>query len=66
MAREQRETKGDVEKISGGDNPRIELGPSHEVGSGQETLAFFGSGLMCDHTHKAATIYINPLRVVSK
>ena len=27
-------------------------GPSDKVGSGQETLAFFGCGLMCDHSRR--------------
>ena len=38
MARERGETKGEVEKISGAgdENNRMELGPSHEVGSGQK------------------------------
>ena len=36
-----------MEKISGAadENTRMELEPSHEVGSRQKTLAFFGCGL---------------------
>ena len=35
------ETRGDMEKINGAgdENTGMELGPSHEVGSGQKTLA---------------------------
>ena len=44
VAREDGVTEGDVEEISGtGDeNAKKELRSSDEVGSGQNTLAFFG------------------------
>ena len=50
MARERGETEGDMAKISeeGDENTRMELGSTHKADSGQEVLAFFGCGLMCD------------------
>ena len=48
------ETEGDVEKVSGAgdEDTRMELGASHEVGSGQKTLASFSCSLMCDLTQR--------------
>ena len=44
----------DMEKASGvGDeSTRMELGSSDEVGSVQDTLAFFGRGIVCDPTRE--------------
>ena len=48
---EEGTTKRDVEKVRGARDKgsRVELGPGRKAGSGQNTMAFLGVGLMCEH-----------------
>ena len=48
---EEGTTKRDAEKVRGArdEGSRVELGPCHKAGSGKNTMAFLGVGLMCEH-----------------
>ena len=42
-----------VRLIAGEDEgPRVELGPDRKAGSGQNTMAFLGVGLTCEHARR--------------
>ena len=47
-------TKRDVEKVHGerDEGSRVELGPGRKAGSGQNTVAFLGVDLMCEHARR--------------
>ena len=55
---EEGKTKRDVEKVRGArdEGSRVELGPGRKAGSGQNTMAFLGVGLMCEHARRGLSM----------
>ena len=51
---EEGTTKREAEKVCGARNEgsQVELGPGRKAGSGQNTMAFLGVGLMCEHVRR--------------